>query len=99
MRMEHRVRSRVASNLELLIDESQVQTAREISPRAARDLALDINTAQPLRLRSLSGIGKYYAEKILEGRPYRDREDLLVRHILPPHIYARIMERLCVGSH
>lgn len=98
MRMEHRVRSRVASNLDLS-NERQVETAREISPRAAGDMALDINTAQPLRLRSLSGIGKYYAGKILEGRPYRAREDLLVRHILPPHIYVRIMERLCVGSH
>jgi DNA uptake protein ComE-like DNA-binding protein len=85
--MEHRVRSRQAGRFAAL-DEQKAEG------RAARDMALDINTAQLPRLKSLTGIGEHYAMKIVAGRPYRDREELLTRQILPYHIYGRIMERL-----
>lgn len=96
MRMEHRVRSRQAGRFGAL-DERRVKRLGEAS-RAARDMALDINTAQLPRLKSLTGIGEHYAKKIVEGRPYRDREELLTRHILPYYIYGRIMERLCASQ-
>lgn len=68
------------------------------APVRVRDRTLDINTAQLLRLKSLTGIGEHYAKKIVEGRPYRDREELLARHILPHYIYGRIMDRLCASQ-
>lgn len=69
-----------------IVNASRIEAADEASPRAALNMALDINTAQRLRLKSLTGIGEYYAKKILAGRPY-----------LIEKIYARIMERLCAG--
>lgn len=97
MRMEHSVRSRSAGRLGAL-GERSVQEAAEIPVRATRDMALDINTAHLPRLKSLTGIGEHYAKKIVEGRPYRDREELLTRHILPHYIYGRIMDRLCTSG-
>jgi hypothetical protein len=95
MRMEHRVRSRSAVKL-VALEEGRVEGPTEVPARAARDMALDINTAQLPRLKSLTGIGEHYAKRIVEGRPYRDRDELLTRHILPHYIYGRIMERFCV---
>ncbi|MCE3221942.1 MAG: hypothetical protein K0S58_122 [Nitrospira sp.] len=97
MRMEHSVRSRSAGRRGAL-GERSVQEADEIPVRATRDMALDINTAHLHRLKSLTGIGEHYAKKIVEGRPYRDREELLTRHILPHYIYGRIMDRLCTSG-
>jgi hypothetical protein len=91
--MDHRDRLMSADRVE--VDERGSKEPRESPVRTARDLALDINTAQLLRLKSLTGIGEHYAKKIMEGRPYRNREDLLTRHILPHYIYGRIVERLC----
>jgi hypothetical protein len=93
--MDHRVRTRSVRKTELL-NEWQIERGGEEPLQPARDRLLDINTADPRRLMSLNGIGVHYAAKILEGRPYRGREDLLVRHILPSHVYSRIMHRLYV---
>lgn len=97
MRMEHRVRARPVGRL-VAVEEPKVEGPAEVPIRAARDMALDINSAPLSRLKSLTGIGEHYAKKIMEGRPYRDREELLTRHILPHYIYGRIMERLCVSQ-
>ena len=96
MSIERRVRSRPAGRLGAL-EERRVEGSAYVQVRAARDMALDINTVQLPRLKSLTGIGEHYAKKIVEGRPYRDREELLTRHILPQYIYGRIMDRLCVS--
>lgn len=97
MRMEHRVRSRPGGRT-AAIEERAAEGVREMPIRAARDLSLDINTAQVPRLKSLTGIGDHYAKKIVEGRPYHHREELLTREILPEFIYGRIMERLVAGQ-
>jgi transcriptional accessory protein Tex/SPT6 len=95
--MEHRVRTRPEGKTPL-IEERIAESMRAIPIRAARDLSLDINTAQVPRLKSLTGIGDHYAKKIVEGRPYHHREELLTREILPAFIYGRIMERLVAGQ-
>lgn len=97
MRMEHRVRSRPSGRLGT-VGERVVEGMVDIPSLASRGMSMDINTASVLRLKSLSGIGGHYAMKIVEGRPYRNCEELLTRQILPQYIYGRIMDRLVVGQ-
>ena len=97
MRMDHRVRSRPGGR-GVSIEERVIDGRTEAPGRAARDLPLDINTALVPRLKSLTGIGDHYAKKIVEGRPYQNREELLTREILPEFIYGRIMDRLVAGQ-
>ncbi len=93
MRMEHRVRSRSAGKFPG-IEASLATEVSETSWAGGRNTSLDINSAQIPQLKSLTGIGEFYAKKIVAGRPYRHRDELLTREILPGYVYDRIMDRL-----
>ena len=51
---------------------------------------LDINSASPDQLKTLPGIGDAYAKKIVEGRPYRNKRDLVTRQLLTKEQYDKV---------
>jgi competence protein ComEA len=55
---------------------------------------LDINSASEKELDSLPGVGKSRAEAIIRNRPYRSKNDLVTRHILPENVYNEIKGRI-----
>ncbi|MBW4039603.1 MAG: helix-hairpin-helix domain-containing protein [Acidobacteria bacterium] len=60
-------------------------------PAAAPATApLDINTATIDQLRALPGFGIVYARRVIDGRPYTSRNQLLTRGVIPPAAYARV---------
>jgi DNA uptake protein ComE-like DNA-binding protein len=51
---------------------------------------VDINTATAAELAKLPGIGSVYSKKIVDGRPYRGKDDLVHKKILPTNVYDKI---------
>ena len=67
------------------------QNAAPKSTSAAPKVSLvDLNRATIFDLEQLPGIGGAEADKIIHGRPYRAKADLLSRRILAPSVYNQI---------
>jgi competence protein ComEA len=69
--------------------------AAQATKSAASSAApLDINTATPDQLKAISGIGDAYAKRIIDGRPYTAKNQLLTRGILPAATYNKIKDQI-----
>ena len=67
------------------------KSTQSASPKAEK---LDINSASKDELDALPGIGDALAQKIVAGRPYRTKRDLVTRKIIPQSTYEKIKDRI-----
>lgn len=61
---------------------------------AAPAALVDINRANRSQLKTLPGIGDAEADKIVAGRPYLSKADLVTTKVLPAGIYLSIKNRI-----
>ena len=68
---------------------SQHKTSTEAPPPEAR---IDINHASTAELLKVPGMTPSWAGRIVRFRPYRTKQDLLDRGVLPSDVYDRIKD-------
>jgi competence protein ComEA len=59
---------------------------------------VDINTASAAELKTLPGVTDSDSAKIIQGRPYNDKSQLVSRHVVSEATYDKIKDHLVAKS-
>ena len=67
--------------------------ADKMAPAPKAEL-LDINSASAADLDALPGVGKAYSAAIIKGRPYKGKDELVQKSIVPQKTYDGIKDKI-----
>ncbi len=67
------------------------------APKASSSMKhelLDLNTASEADLKTIPGIGDAYAKKIVQNRPYKRKDELVQKKVMPQATYDKIKDHV-----
>lgn len=75
-------------------DAKKAEPAKETKMETKKAEPMDINTASEKELATLKGIGDVRAAAIVKGRPYKGKDELVQKKIIPENVYNDIKEQI-----
>jgi len=74
-------------------DKDTKATAKPAAAEAKAPL-IDINSAKADELMKLNGIGEARAAAIIKGRPYKSKDELAAKKIIPQAVYDKVKDSI-----
>jgi DNA uptake protein ComE-like DNA-binding protein len=71
-----------------------VKSTETTKAAPAGNTLVDLNSATKAQLETLPGIGDAFADKIIAGRPYARKDQLVEKKILPQATYDKIKDNV-----
>jgi len=74
--------------------DAKTAVKKKAADTLAADKLVDINSASEKDLKDLPGIGDKYSAKIIAGRPYAKKDQLVSKKIVPQATYDKIKDKI-----
>ena len=71
---------------------TETTTPSSAATSGERKVLLDLNSASAAELKELPGIGDAYSQKVIQNRPYKRKDELVRKNILPQATYDKIKD-------
>jgi len=75
-------------------DKAPTAAAKPAAAQPAATDKIDINRAKADQLMKLEGIGDVRAKAIIKGRPYKAKDELVEKNIIPQAVYDKIKDQI-----
>jgi competence protein ComEA len=73
---------------------SATHKSKSTASHSTKAALVDLNSATESELAALPGIGDAYAKKIVEGRPYKSKDELVKKNIVPEASYKQFASKV-----
>lgn len=83
-----------AKNETKIVSDAQTNTLGVVSDTSNQ--IININTGSKLELDSLPGVGEVISQKIIDSRPYTDKQELLTKKVVNKSTFEKIKDKISI---